>query len=176
MEQAAAFIALQASAARGKPVAPLPGGRWSSPGYAHLSDSARQRGFTERLLPGKLAERVTAIMAIDWPRVIVIHDDADKVECQPDGRVVIDPPYAGTTGYGAQLKRARVCAIAQRHAEAGSLVGVCEAEPLNGADGPLKGWAATRLQRESSMPRAVSIEEWITTSAPPARPQVAMPW
>ena len=99
-------------------------------------------------------------MALDWPRVIVLHDDADKVECQPDGRVVIDPPYAGTTGYGVQLERVRVCAIAQRHAEAGSLVGICEAEPLNGAD------ATGQLDAEGREHRGVDHHQ--RAAGPPA--------
>lgn len=49
----------------------------------------------------------------------------------PSGAVCfIDPPYIGTTGYGHDLSRADVVAMAQRWAAAGATVLVSEAEPI----------------------------------------------
>lgn len=175
IEQAAAFIALQASAARGRPVVPLPDGRWRTEGYAHLSDSARAKGFTERLRPALLAQQVLDAVMLDWPPTTVVHGDAAAVE-PAGGRVVIDPPYLDTTSYDDDLDRHQVCAIARRHADSGALVGVCEAEPLGLRPSPLVGWTSTRLRRAGRMPRAARVEEWLTTSAPPAPPQVELPW
>jgi hypothetical protein len=42
----------------------------------------------------------------------------------------MDPPYQGTTGYGHDLDRDAVVALALRWAEAGATVCVSEAEPL----------------------------------------------
>jgi hypothetical protein len=51
--------------------------------------------------------------------------------CLPAGTwVFIDPPYVGTTGYGHDLPRAEVVALARRWAEAGAGVMVTEAEAI----------------------------------------------
>lgn len=147
----------------------------ASAGYAHLSDGARARGFTERLRPLILASRVEAIMQLAWPPTTVIHDDATRAAIAPADRMVIDPPYQGTCGYGDELTREHVCKLAQAYAEAGATVGVCEAEPLGGT-GPLPGWTSTRLRRAGSMQRTAPVDEWLTTSAAPSRPQTEMPW
>lgn len=175
VEQAAAFIALQASAARGKPVVSLPGGLWRTAGYAHISKSARARGFIERLRPTLLAEQVLTMVMLNWPPTTVVYGDATAV-APVGGRVVIDPPYLDTTSYEDDLARHKVCAIARQHADSGSLVGVCEAEPLGLRPSPLVGWTSTRLRRAGRMPRAAKVEEWLTMNEPPRPPQVAMPW
>ena len=167
-ERAAAFLAMQASAARGRPV--LPDGRgWKTPGYAHLSNAARAKGFAERLRPRRLAARVRAILAIDWPPVTVVHGDAANAPLGA-GRAVIDPPYQGTTGYGCDLTRPRVVALAERHAAAGALVGVCEAGPV--AD--LPGWHAVRLRRDGWQRRLAPVRETLTLSAPPEPRQLPL--
>jgi len=48
-----------------------------------------------------------------------------------DAVCFIDPPYIGTTGYGHDLSRADVVAMAQRWAAAGATVLVSEAEPIS---------------------------------------------
>lgn len=51
--------------------------------------------------------------------------------CLPAGTwVFIDPPYQGTTGYGHDLPRSEVVALARRWAEAGAGVMVTEAEAI----------------------------------------------
>lgn len=72
--------------------------------------------------------------------------------------VYLDPPYVGATGYGWDMPRAEVLALAQRWAEAGAVVAVSEAEPL-----PFAGWHHLDLTREGGKP------EWLTLSRAPAR-------
>lgn len=72
--------------------------------------------------------------------------------------VYLDPPYVGATGYGWDMPRAEVLELAQRWADAGAVVAVSEAEPLE-----LPGWHHLELTREGGKP------EWLTLSRPPAR-------
>lgn len=68
----------------------------------------------------------------------------------------LDPPYVGATGYGWDMPRADVLALARRWADAGAVVAVSEAEPLE-----LKGWHHVDLTRPGCKP------EWLTLSRPP---------
>lgn len=164
VEQAAAFIALQASAARGKPVLPRGDGTWRTPGYAHLSKSSQAKGFPERLRPLALAERLRVVFALDWPPVTVVYGDAALVD-PAGGRVVIDAPYRDTAGYGHDLERPRLLDLARRHADAGAVVGVCEAEPL--ADGLGEGWHVAEVERDGWQKRLSDVREWFTINRPP---------
>jgi hypothetical protein len=76
-------------------------------------------------------------------------DDARTVDPPqlPAGSwVYIDPPYVGTTGYGHDLGRPEVIALARRWREAGAHVAVSEAEPI--AELIADGWHAHELSRE----------------------------
>jgi hypothetical protein len=78
-----------------------------------------------------------------------ITDDARTVDPPqlPAGSwVYIDPPYVGTTGYGHDLGRPEVIALARRWREAGAHVAVSEAEPI--AELIADGWHAHELSRE----------------------------
>jgi hypothetical protein len=78
-----------------------------------------------------------------------ITDDARTVDPPqlPAGSwVYIDPPYVGTTGYGHNLGRPEVIALARRWREAGAHVAVSEAEPI--AELIADGWHAHELSRE----------------------------
>ena len=78
-----------------------------------------------------------------------ITDDARTVDPPqlPAGSwVYIDPPYVGTTGYGHNLGRPEVIALARRWHEAGAHVAVSEAEPI--AELIADGWHAHELSRE----------------------------
>ena len=107
---------------RGRPVQAT-GEGWRTPGYAHLSELARSKGFTEPLRPSMLAGRVRAVAAIGWPEVQAIHGDVTGIQPEP-GRMVLDGPYLGTTGYGADMTRASVLNVARRWDAVGALVGV----------------------------------------------------
>lgn len=71
--------------------------------------------------------------------------------------VYLDPPYLGATGYGWDMPRAEVLALARRWADAGAVVAVSEAEPLD-----LDGWHHVELTRENGK------AEWLTLSRAPA--------
>lgn len=63
---------------------------------------------------------------------------AEDIEPPPDCSgvyVYLDPPYKGTTGYAASMPREVVLDVAQRWSDAGAVVCVSEAEPLE-----LDGW------------------------------------
>ena len=72
--------------------------------------------------------------------------------------VYLDPPYVGATGYGWDLPRAEVLALARRWRDAGAVVAVSEAEPLD-----LDGWHHLEITRPGGKP------EWLTLSRAPAR-------
>ncbi|RTL17502.1 MAG: hypothetical protein EKK55_22635 [Rhodocyclaceae bacterium] len=142
----ATFLMLQSAAARGKPVADA-STRWRTAGYAHLSDSARRRGFVERLRPDLLAARVRALGALDWPPVTAYQLDVTSgalhqlVDVVPDV-VYLDPSYKGTTGYQHDITRGALRRSAEAWRETGALVVISEAEPLSWA-----GWHHHRSQR-----------------------------
>lgn len=65
-----------------------------------------------------------------WPPVTVT-DDGRKLFKVPEGAIVyIDPPYQGTTGYGADLGRDEVVTLARSWARRGAVVCISEAEPI----------------------------------------------
>jgi hypothetical protein len=102
-----------------------------------------------------------------------ITPDARGIEPGPDlppGTVVYaDPPYMGTTGYGHDLPRSEVVALARRWSAAGAMVAISEAEPI--ADLVAEGWHAVRIDGERmGQKRTFSKQqaEWLTLSRPPA--------
>jgi hypothetical protein len=119
-------------------------------------------------VPG-LARRVDILPALR----ATITPDARGIEPGPDlppGTVAyMDPPYVGTTGYGHDLPRSEVVALARRWADAGATVAISEAEPI--ADLVAEGWHAVRVDGERrGQKRTFSKQqaEWLTLSRPPA--------
>jgi hypothetical protein len=101
-----------------------------------------------------------------------ITPDARGIEPGPDlppGTVAyMDPPYVGTTGYGHDLPRSEVVALARRWAAAGAMVAISEAEPI--ADLVAEGWHAVRIDGErKGQARTFSKQkdEWLTLSNAP---------
>jgi hypothetical protein len=83
----------------------------------------------------------------------------------PAGTVAyMDPPYLNTTGYGHDLGRDEVCALAERWASAGALVCISEAEPIEEL-----GWHSVEItsQRAGQKRTFGGTREWLTMSAPP---------
>jgi hypothetical protein len=99
-----------------------------------------------------LLRHLTALPSLS--RVEVIHGDVRAVEPTPGAVVLIDPPYADTTGYGASLPRADALALAERWRLAGCTVAVCEQEPL-----PLPGWHHVELGRSDGIKRTFSRQQ-----------------
>ena len=102
-----------------------------------------------------------------------ITPDARGIEPGPDlppGTVAyMDPPYVGTTGYGHDIPRSEVVALARWWAEAGATVAISEAEPI--ADLTAEGWHAVRVDGERrGQKRTFSKQqaEWVTMNRPPA--------
>lgn len=109
-----------------------------------------------------LADKIAALP--DLSRVQVHHGCATDLPPLPDAIAYLDPPYQGTTGYGFDLPRADVLALAERWRLHGATVCVSEAETL-----PLDGWHATRLPKPHGVVRSWSAQkdEWLTLSRPP---------
>ncbi len=102
-----------------------------------------------------------------------ITPDARGIEPGPDlppGTVAyMDPPYVNTTGYGHDLPRCEVVALARRWSAAGAMVAISEAEPI--ADLTSEGWHAVRVDGErKGQKRTFSKQqaEWVTMNRPPA--------
>ena len=106
------------------------------------------------------------------PLLATVTPDARPIEPAdlPPGTVVyMDPPYVNTTGYGNDLPRSEVVALARRWAEAGARVYISEAEPIGAlmAD----GWHEVEITSQRiGQKRTFSKQqrEWVTCSHPPA--------
>ena len=101
-----------------------------------------------------------------------IVDNAGIIEPGPDlppGTVAyMDPPYVGTTGYGHDLPRSEVVALARRWSAAGAMVAISEAESIG--DLVAEGWHAVRIDGErKGQARTFSKQkdEWLTLSHAP---------
>lgn len=167
-ESVAHWLCLQAGGALGKPVTRVSeDGTWHTHGYAHLTDSARAKGFQARLVPTAIAGRVEQLPA---PSVTVHHGDSytlalELAEHDLTGWVVyLDPPYVGCTGYGWDCLRDQVLEMALRLRAAGAIVIISEAVGLAGELGP--DW---HEQEITSLGTSRSKSEWLTLSV---RPQV----
>lgn len=153
------------------------GGRWVAidgrgrPQIAGCKADERKDGArrTNGLMdPAVVAGRVEALAGagrgIAWS---VHHGDARDIAPQADwgswcrdAWVYLDPPYLGATGYGWDLERGLVLELAQRWSDAGAVVAISEAVPLD-----LPGWHHLDLTRGKP--------EHLTLSRPPARlPQI----
>ena len=105
--------------------------------------------------PGTIAAR----LAISHMDAIVFTESLASVIGRR-GRVYLDPPYQGATGYPVTCSRENVLAIADTWARHGARVVLSEAVGLAGDLGP--GWEAIRL-------RASPKPEWVTIHGCDAR-------
>ncbi len=125
-----------------------------------VSQKGTARGQTGGLVnPCTIADRVEAIAeafrGVEWS---VHHGDVRELAVPAGAWVYDDPPYEKATGYGWNLDRAGVLALAAAHrSSGGACVAVSEAVPLD-----LPGWHHVDLTREGGKP------EWLTLSRPPA--------
>lgn len=129
------------------------------------------------VLPGDRRQNTTATATateragMGLPATIT--PDARGIEPGPDlppGTVAyMDPPYVGTSGYGHDLPRSEVVALARRWAEAGATVAISEAEPVD--DLTADGWSAVNITGQRvGQARTFSRQqaEWVTMNRPPA--------
>jgi hypothetical protein len=169
---AAHLLWLQRMAYNGKAVV-VRDGCWVSPGINPTSAQglpATERFGAVRPLGAALLEVV-----VDLPRFM--HVDAMQglvgpafVEDPRTCLVYLDPPYVGTTGYGAELSRADVVRLALEWADAGAAVIVSEAEPV--AELVQLGWAAVELaERNARAFRFGDRQEFVTFRAGAVQPQ-----
>lgn len=133
-------------------------------GTRTISEKGTADGRTGGMVnPATIAARVEAIVrafeGVSWS---AHHGGAVGIEASRAVNgptfVYLDPPYLGATGYGWDMPREEVLALARGWADAGAVVAVSEAEPLD-----LPGWHRLGLTREGGKP------EWLTLSAAPAR-------
>jgi hypothetical protein len=131
-----------------------------------VADPARQGHRWTPEQPAPLFEVLPVMPATITP-------DARAIEPGPDlppGTVAyMDPPYVNTTGYGHDLPRSEVVALARRWSAAGAMVAISEAEPIG--DLVAEGWHAVRIDGERmGQKRTFSKQqaEWLTLSRPPA--------
>jgi len=102
---------------------------------------------------------------------ITVSPDAREIDppALPAGSVCyIDPPYVNTTGYGHDLPRAEVVAMARRWRDAGALVAVSEQEAL--PELMAEGWHAvdiTSTRRGQKRTFSKQQREFLTMSEPP---------
>lgn len=161
----AAFLVLQANQVRQLAV------RWNADrwvdarGHRPSPAAPSSPNWRALLRPRTIAQRVVALGQIDWTRVEIVHGDVRAFDPVPGSVVYLDPPYVSAVPYGpADLTRAEVLDLAQRHAAAGARVAVSEGEPL-----PLDGWVARRLHHQATGAGGggrISREEWVTASWP----------
>lgn len=171
-ELVAAFLTLQAANGRGRPVK-IRDGRWATAGFAHLSQNAREKGFTERLHLSRLANRVDRLIEVPWPPTGTYQGCASDVVdlvAAAGGEAVafLDGPYhrdgdqdRDRTGYGWDLPLKQTLQIAARLGDAGARVLITEGGPLARDLGP--GWHSYDLTEASS--GVVKGREWLTVNA-----------
>lgn len=121
------------------------------------------------------APALDTLSTLPWPPTAVLHGSA--LDCEPTGDlegcvVYMDPPYKAdgaraVTGYGHDLSRADVVALARRWGDAGATVAISEAVPV---EVPGFDWhvdiAGERRGQARTFARVKS--EWLTLNRPPA--------
>jgi hypothetical protein len=143
---------------------------WVDGQWRNTGDGGSTFGGAEFCTPVlDLAEKFEASVG-DMPATV--EADARGIEPGPDlppGTVAyMDPPYVGTTGYGHDLPRSEVVALARRWAAAGAMVAISEAQPIG--DLVAEGWHAVRIDGErKGQARTFSKQkdEWLTLSNAP---------
>lgn len=171
------FLALQGAGAMGIPVQARPDGTWKANGYAHVSKSGVSRGFMERLRPHLLADRVARLDRIRWPMTEIHCTDALRLDAIAlrASHIYVDPPYLGTTGYGArEITADALSEMALRLSASGAVVAVSEARRLE-----WPGWHAVDLtpcgKRGQVRTFTKSREEHMVINRPPAaKPEVQL--
>jgi hypothetical protein len=115
--------------------------------------------------------------AIPWPPVAIAPDARQVLPGGADleGCVCyIDPPYENTTPYAHKLPRAEVLTLARVWSDAGALVMISEAVPVEGLGG---GWEAINIghARRGQKRTWGGTQEWLTMNRPPVHRMAEQP-
>lgn len=175
-ELVAAYLVVQAGNARGRPVELCDTtGAWRTAGYGHLSNSARAKGFVDRVHLERVAERVARVGEARWPDALAVyHGSATEaadlaVAAGAEAVHLLDWPYqlhgdrqTTRTGYQAALPLDEGCALAARLADAGGHVLVCEGGPMGRRLGP--GWYDYDVSAAFS--GTLTGREWLCSNRP----------
>lgn len=156
-ELLASWLVLQAGGYKGKPIT-WADGQWKHHGFGRPSVSSMAKNGSCYSV-----DRVAGYLD-DLPsrgQIAAVHGDVRDVEPIPGAMVVFDPPYVGATGYECALPRADVLEVAQRWANAGATVAICEAEPLE-----LEGWHHVDMRPVCPTRKK---PEWLTMSRAPVQ-------
>lgn len=156
-DTAARWLVVQSGNYMGKAVS-IREGRWVTHGFARPSLAAQSKSGSCYSV-GRLLQRVDAIARWPHPAWSVFHGDAAQILPFAGAYCYIDPPYFGRTGYGCELAREDVIAVARRWADAGSVVAISEAVPIE-----IPGWHHVDI---TSAGRRGAGPEWLTMSRPP---------
>lgn len=166
------FLALQALNFRHKAIGDVDG-RWTNASYSKTFGLGRPAADNFGAVPPQLHRLATKLCAAqNLDRIRGRRGCALEVEPIPGSLLYLDPPYAGTTGYGPHdLTRDQVLEIAGRWRDAGCRVAISEAEPI-------PGWRAIRLGDQGASQglsgAGTGRVEWLSLSW--RHPQVQMPW
>lgn len=137
-------------------------GRWYGSAVRQACPSGGGAGVLRGLLhPATVAQRLEAIGATPWPRTRVLSSHPEPPADASGWVVYLDPPYVDCTSYAADCPRADVVALARAWSEAGAVVAVSEAEPLE----ELAGWHVLDL---TGVRRGATKAEWLTMNREPA--------
>lgn len=157
-DTAARWLVVQSGNYMGKAVT-IREGRWVTHGFSRPSLAAQSKSGSCYSV-GRLLRRVDAIAQQPHPAWSVFHGDAAQILPFAGAHVYVDPPYVNRTGYGCDLAREDVIAVAQRWADAGSVVAISEAVPIQ-----IPGWHHVDI---TSAGRRGAGPEWLTMSKAPA--------
>jgi hypothetical protein len=109
------------------------------------------------------------LRALRSPLPIRVWDDAAAIPARRDAVVLIDPPYAGLTGYAGSDGRSRSLAdvVVEKWREAGATVALCEATPTPGGVVYDLGARGERLASRRAGKNGKLTPEWLTVFGRP---------
>jgi hypothetical protein len=109
------------------------------------------------------------LRALRSPLPIRVWDDATAIPTRRDAVVLIDPPYAGLTGYAGSDGRSRSLAdvVVEKWRAAGATVALCEATPTPGGVVYDLGARGERLASRRAGKNGKLTPEWLTVFGRP---------
>lgn len=165
VEFAAAAVFMQSRSFRLKPIT-VQNGRWLEQG--------NKLGESGAGMPPGRDTISTRLESLPHPSIPARLTQLDAALCLPTGDasdavVILDPPYLGTSGYQHDAGREMVLTLAHAWSDAGALVLLHEACPLDRDLGPCWGSrVATPLRsRGSTFWSEGGEREWVTFNRPP---------